>query len=75
MPPRFETTRSSKARRYCRCLQHFVEDGGRIEVCGISMQRRGVSADNLLPFCQMERNVFVSSIALQNRGYALMQVE
>ncbi len=56
-------------------LQHFVEGGGRVEVCGISMQRRGVSADNLLPFCEVERNVFVSSIALQNRGYALMQVE
>jgi intracellular sulfur oxidation DsrE/DsrF family protein len=49
--------------------------GTRVELCRVSMRRRGVTDDNVLPFAVVEENVFVSSIALQNKGYALMTVE
>ena len=50
-------------------------DGARIEVCRVSMRRRGVAEDNLMEFCTVEENVFANSIALQNRGYALMHAQ
>ncbi|MFM9886579.1 MAG: DsrE family protein [Burkholderiales bacterium] len=48
--------------------------GGRIEVCGIAMDRSSVSRDQLVPFVTIEENVFVNSIALQNRGYAYIPI-
>ena len=52
-----------------------TREGRRIEVCRVSMRRRGVAEDNLLEFCTVEENVFPNSIALQNRGYALMHAQ
>lgn len=49
--------------------------GARIEVCRVSMRRRGVDENNLLEFCTVEENVFANSIALQNRGYAVMHTQ
>ncbi len=48
--------------------------GGRIEVCEIAMQRSDVPRASIMPFMEIEENVFVNSIALQNRGYAYIPV-
>ena len=55
-------------------LQRFAGVGGRIVVCGIAMERSAIAEDNLIPGATIERNVFVSSVALQNRGYAYMPI-
>lgn len=55
-------------------LKDLTTQGGRIEVCEIAMQRSDVSRANVLPFMEIEENVFVNSIALQNRGYAYIPV-
>ena len=55
-------------------LRRFAALGGRIEVCGIAMERSGVAPENLLECTTIERNVFVNSVALQNRGYAYMLI-
>jgi intracellular sulfur oxidation DsrE/DsrF family protein len=49
--------------------------GVRIEVCLIAMERSLVARDNLIECATIEENVFLNSIALQNKGYALMQVD
>ena len=48
--------------------------GGRIEVCRIAMDRSNVAHEQLVPFVEIEENVFVNSIALQNRGYAYIPI-
>lgn len=55
-------------------LRALTELGGRIEVCEIAMQRTDVTRDHIMPFMQIEENVFVNSIALQNRGYAYIPI-
>lgn len=55
-------------------LQKFVDRGGRVEVCGIAMERCAIAKDNLIACTVVERNVFVSAVALQNRGYAYMLI-
>ena len=55
-------------------LQRFARMGGRIVVCGIAMERSAIAEDNVIDGATIERNVFVSSVALQNRGYAYMPV-
>ena len=55
-------------------LKRFAALGGRIEVCRIAMDRSAVAADNLIDCVSIERNVFVNSVALQNRGYAYVPV-
>jgi intracellular sulfur oxidation DsrE/DsrF family protein len=55
-------------------LRRFAELGGRIEVCRIAMDRSGIAPENLLECVTIERNVFVNSVALQNRGYAYMPI-
>ena len=55
-------------------LAEFTAQGGRIEVCEIAMQRSEVSRGCLVPFVEVEENVFLNSIALQNRGYAYVLV-
>jgi intracellular sulfur oxidation DsrE/DsrF family protein len=55
-------------------LRRFAASGGRIEVCRIAMDRSAVAEDNILECVAIERNVFVNSVALQNRGYAYMPV-
>ena len=55
-------------------LKDLTVLGGRIEVCEIAMQRSDVSRAAVLPFMEIEENVFVNSIALQNRGYAYIPV-
>jgi len=55
-------------------LQRFTEIGGRIEVCGIALERSAISENNVIRFAAVERNVFVNSVALQNRGYAYMPI-
>jgi intracellular sulfur oxidation DsrE/DsrF family protein len=55
-------------------LQRFTELGGRIEVCRIAMDRCAIAADNVIGCAVIARNVFVNSVALQNRGYAYMPI-
>jgi intracellular sulfur oxidation DsrE/DsrF family protein len=55
-------------------LQRFTEVGGRIEVCGIALERSAIAADNVVGCALVERNVFVNAVALQNRGYAYMPI-
>ena len=55
-------------------LRRFARMGGRIVVCGIAMERSAIAEENLLEGASIERNVFVSSVALQNQGYAYMPI-
>ena len=55
-------------------LRRFAGMGGRIRVCGIAMERSAIAADNVIDCATIERNVFVSSVALQNEGYAYMPI-
>ena len=55
-------------------LAEFTTQGGRVEVCEIAMQRSDIAHANLVPCVEVEENVFLNSIALQNRGYAYVLV-
>ena len=55
-------------------LRRFARIGGRVVVCGIAMERSAIAGDNLIDGATIERNVFVSSVALQNQGYAYMPI-
>jgi intracellular sulfur oxidation DsrE/DsrF family protein len=55
-------------------LRRFAGMGGRVVACGIAMQRSAIAEDNLIDCATIERNVFVSAVALQNEGYAYMQI-
>ena len=55
-------------------LLDLTKIGGRIEVCEIAMQRSDVPRTAVMPFMEIEENVFVNSIALQNRGYAYIPI-
>ena len=55
-------------------LARFAELGGTIQVCGIAMERSAIAPDNVIDCATVERNVFVTAVALQNRGYAYMQI-
>ena len=55
-------------------LRRFAGMGGRIINCGIAMERSNIAKDNLIDCATIERNVFVTSVALQNQGYAYMPI-
>ncbi len=55
-------------------LKRLTEVGGRIEVCGIALDRSAIAVNNVIGFAKVERNLFVNSVALQNRGYAYMPI-
>lgn len=55
-------------------MQRFADDGGRIEVCRIAMDRCAIAPDNVIACAVIEHNVFTNSVALQNRGYAYMPI-
>jgi intracellular sulfur oxidation DsrE/DsrF family protein len=55
-------------------MRRFCQAGGRIKVCGIAMERCAIAHDNLIAGVEVERNVFVTAVALQNQGYAYMPV-
>ena len=55
-------------------LRKFTAMGGRVIVCGIAMERSAIAADNIVDFATIERNVIVNLVALQNEGYAYMQI-
>jgi len=55
-------------------LKRFTEIGGRIKVCGIALERSAIAEQNVIGCAVVERNVFVNSVALQNRGYAYMPI-
>lgn len=55
-------------------LLELTRLGGRIELCEIAMQRSDIARDNVVSFVEIEENVFVNSIALQNRGYAYVPI-
>ncbi len=55
-------------------LRRFAALGGRIEVCRIAMDRSAITSENLLECATIERNVFVNSVALQNRGFAYIPI-
>ena len=54
-------------------LRRFAALGGQTQVCGIAMERSAIAPDNLIECVVVERNVFVSSVALQNQGYAYIR--
>jgi intracellular sulfur oxidation DsrE/DsrF family protein len=56
-------------------LKQLNDAGTCIEVCLIAMERCLVGVDNLLPYTVVEENVFLNSIALQNKGYAYMWMD
>jgi intracellular sulfur oxidation DsrE/DsrF family protein len=43
-------------------------------VCGIALERSAIAEENVISCAAVERNVFVNSVALQNRGYAYMPI-
>jgi intracellular sulfur oxidation DsrE/DsrF family protein len=55
-------------------LRSFAALGGRVEVCRIAMDRSAIAPENILDCVAIEHNVFVNSVALQNRGYAYMPI-
>jgi len=55
-------------------MRRFCAAGGRIRVCRIAMERSDVAEANLVEHVEIERNVYVSAIALQNQGYAYIPV-
>jgi intracellular sulfur oxidation DsrE/DsrF family protein len=55
-------------------LGRFAALGGQVQVCGIAMERSAIAPGNLIDCVVIERNVFVNSVALQNKGYAYMPV-
>ena len=55
-------------------LKRFAALGGQIVVCGIAMDRSEIAKDNVIADAVIERNVFVTSVDLQNRGYAYMPI-
>ena len=55
-------------------LRRYAKLGGRIIVCGIAMERSAIAEGNVLDGASIERNVFVTSVDLQNRGYAYMPI-
>lgn len=55
-------------------LRKFAGMGGRIINCGIAMDRSDIAKHNIIDCATIERNVFVSSVALQNQGYAYMPI-
>jgi hypothetical protein len=38
------------------------------------MDRSAIAVDNVIACAKVERNLFVNSVALQNRGYAYMPI-
>lgn len=57
-----------------KLLRRFAALGGRIEVCRIAMDRSAIAPENVLDCVTIEHNVFVNSVALQNRGYAYIPI-
>ena len=57
-----------------KLLRRFTTLGGRIEVCRIAMDRSAIAPENILDCVTVEDNVFVNSVALQNRGYAYIPI-
>jgi intracellular sulfur oxidation DsrE/DsrF family protein len=55
-------------------LKRFASVGGRTIICGIAMERSEIARDNVIEGASIERNVFVTSVELQNRGYAYMPI-
>ncbi len=43
-------------------------------MCGIAVDRSAIARDNLIECVVVERNVFVNSVALRNKGYAYMPI-
>ena len=56
-------------------LAEFTAQGGRVEVCEIAMQRAQLGRACLVSCVEVEENVFLNSIALQNRGFAYVLVD
>ncbi len=50
------------------------EEGIKVEVCRIAMQRGRIEENNVLPFAVIEDNVWENITVLQNKGYAYMPV-
>jgi intracellular sulfur oxidation DsrE/DsrF family protein len=71
---KFATEEASRLPDIHALLRQFTEEGGRVEICKIAMDRCLVAEANVLPGLQIEENVFVNGIALQNRGFAYVPV-
>lgn len=72
---KFEAARCTTLAEIHALLGSLAAVGVRIEVCLIAMERSHVARENLIACAAVEQNVFVTSIALQNKGYACMQVD
>ncbi|HZP94190.1 MAG TPA: hypothetical protein VFB20_15110 [Burkholderiales bacterium] len=71
----FAGERFEKLDRIHAELEELARLGVKIEACLYAMNKRGVAADNVLALVVLEENVFANAIALQNSGYAFMQVD
>jgi intracellular sulfur oxidation DsrE/DsrF family protein len=71
---KFDKPDAADLARAHELLRRFAGMGGRIINCGIAMERSNIAKDNLIDCATIERNVFVTSVALQNQGYAYMPI-
>ncbi|MCL4492629.1 MAG: DsrE family protein [Nitrospirae bacterium] len=71
---KYEKDKLAKLDQIQSAMHRLKNDGSRIEVCSIAMQRGKIDKENVQPFAVIEDNVFENTIVLQNRGYAYMPV-
>ena len=56
-------------------LSQFGRNGVRLEQCAIAAKARQIRPADLLPTVQLVQNGFVSIVAYQSRGYALLSMD
>ncbi|MCP5372734.1 MAG: DsrE family protein [Hyphomicrobiales bacterium] len=56
-------------------LKSLTDIGIPVRLCGIAMSRTKIKSDNVIEYVTQVDNVFENLIALQNKGYAYMEVE
>ena len=71
---KFEKEKLNNLDKAQSTLQNIMEEGSKIEVCSIAMERGKIAKDNVQPFAVIEDNVFENTIVLENKGYAYMPV-
>ena len=60
--------------RFTRACRDSRKSAGVSRCCRIALERSAIAPDNVIECAAVERNVFVNSVALQNRGYAYMPI-
>ena len=56
-------------------LKSLTDAGIPVRMCGIAMSRTKIKPDNVIEYVTQVDNVFENLIALQNKGYAYMEVQ